>query len=57
MLSKLTETGSASNINGEYITHLSFAFAIAIMAELLQELNTMLTMLSHLSIVSQQASF
>ncbi|KAI8433032.1 hypothetical protein MSG28_013899 [Choristoneura fumiferana] len=39
------------NINGEYITHLRFANDIVIMAESLEELNTML---SDLSIVSQQ---
>ncbi|KAI8420615.1 hypothetical protein MSG28_007859 [Choristoneura fumiferana] len=39
------------NINGEYITHLRFADDIVIMAESLEELNTML---SDLSIVSQQ---
>ncbi|KAI8422712.1 hypothetical protein MSG28_006477 [Choristoneura fumiferana] len=39
------------NINGEYITHLLFADDILIMAESLEELNTML---SDLNIVSQQ---
>lgn len=39
------------NINGEYITHLRFVDDIVIMAESLEELNTML---SDLSTVSQQ---
>lgn len=43
--------GFGININGEYITHLRFADDIVIMAESLEELNTML---SDLSIVSQQ---